>query len=136
LVHLRIAQIARLTEPADQSRISQDEASPMPKTFAAPDQVRLPRATKGKRPYYFDDPAIDQMMTFFIELMTEVSVVRDRLDTVERLLDRQTSISRADIEAWRPDAAVEAERVAWRDAYVKRVLRMHVPDGRPDDRDD
>ncbi len=95
-----------------------------------PDQVRLPRVTKGKRPYFFDDPAIDQMMTFFLELMTEVSVMRDRLDTVERLLDSQTTISRADIEAWRPDAAVEAERVAWRDAYVKRVLRIHEPDGR------
>jgi hypothetical protein len=64
--------------------------------------------------------------------MMEVSVVRDRLDTVERLLDRQASITRDDIESYRPDAAVEAERVAWRDAYVKRVLRMHAPDGRQD----
>jgi hypothetical protein len=64
--------------------------------------------------------------------MTEVSVVRDRLDTVERLLDRRTSITRADIENYRPDGPVEAERVAWRDAYVKRVLRMHVPQGRED----
>ena len=34
--------------------------------------------------------------------MTEVSVIRDRLDTVEHLLDRQTSITRADIENYRP----------------------------------
>jgi hypothetical protein len=103
----------------------------MPK-IAPAESVVLPRVTKGKRPYFFDDPNFDQMMTFFLELMTEVSVVRDRLDTVERLLDRQTSITRADIENYRPDGPVEAERVAWRDAYVKRVLRMHVPQGRED----
>ena len=51
-------------------------------------------------------------MTFFLELMMEVSVIRDRLDTVERLLDEKTAITRDDIESYRPDAAVEGERVA------------------------
>jgi hypothetical protein len=92
--------------------------------------IELPRVTKGKRPYFFDDPNIDQMMTFILELLTEVSVVRERMDTIERLLDSKTSISRADIEDYRPDADAEAERVAWRDAYIKRVLRLHVPEGR------
>jgi hypothetical protein len=100
--------------------------------FVNPEDVRLPRVTKGKRPYFFDDPNIDQMMTFFLELMMEVSVIRDRLDSVERLLDQKSAITRDDIESYRPDAAVEAERVAWRDAYVKRVLRLHRPDGRQD----
>jgi hypothetical protein len=103
----------------------------MPK-FTNPEDVKLPRVTKGKRPYFFEDPNFDQMMTFFLELMMEVSVIRDRLDTVERLLDEKTAITRDDIESYRPDAAVEGERVAWRDAYVKRVLRMHVPEGRQD----
>jgi hypothetical protein len=94
--------------------------------------IELPKVTKGKRPYFFDDPNIDQMMTFILELLTEVSVVRERMDTIERLLDRKTSITRAEIEDYRPDADVEAERVAWRDAYVKRVLRLHVPEGRKD----
>ncbi len=101
-------------------------------TLTAADQVKLPRVTKGKRPYFFDDPNIDQMMTFILELTMEVSVVRERLDTVERLLDQKTSITRDDIESYRPDGDVEAERVAWRDAYIKRVLRMHVPEGRGD----
>ena len=91
------------------------------------DKVKLPRSAKGPRPHFFDDPAIDQIMTFFLELMTEVSVVRDRLDTVERLLDAKGNVSRDDIEAYRPDATVEAERAAWRDGYVKRVMRMHDP---------
>jgi hypothetical protein len=103
----------------------------MPKA-TAPASVKLPQVTKGKRPYFFDDPAIDQVMTFILELLTELSVVRERVDTIERLLDSKTSVTRADIENYRPDAEVEAERLLWRDAYVKRVLRLHVPQGRQD----
>jgi hypothetical protein len=66
-------------------------------------------------------------MTFFFELMTEVSVLRERLDTVERLLDEKGAISRADIEAFRADPIAETERTAWRDAYFRRVMRMHDP---------
>ena len=93
-----------------------------------PEAVKLPRHTRGKRPHFFDDPAIDQMMTFLLELTTEVSVMRERLDTVEQLLDRSGSVTRAAIEAFVPDAALESERAAWRDAYVKRVFRMHTPE--------
>ena len=92
-----------------------------------PEDVKLPRVHKGRRPSFFEDPAIDQVMTFVLELATELAVVRERLDTVERLLDRKTSISRADIEAYRADPAVAEERAAWREAYLNRVLRMHSP---------
>jgi len=91
-------------------------------------EVRLPRQTKGQRPHFFEDPSIDQMMTFLLELTTEVGVLRERLDTVERLLDTKGSVTRAAIEAYQPDAAAEQERAAWRDAYLKRVLRMHAPE--------
>ena len=91
----------------------------------APTEVSLPRTTRGKRPVFFDDPAIDQMMTFLIELTTEVAVLRERLDTVERLLDAGVPVTREAIEAYQPQAAVDAERNAWRDAYLKRVFRMN-----------
>lgn len=88
--------------------------------------ITLPRAANVKRSHFFDDSAIDQVMTFLVELTTEVAVVRERLDTVERLLDTKGSITRADVEAYRPDAAAEQERAAWREAYLKRVFRMHA----------
>lgn len=92
-----------------------------------PEDVSLPRSSKGQRPTFFDDPSIDQMMTFFFELMTEVAVLRERTDTIERLLDDKGLVSRADIEAYRADAAVETERTEWRNAYFQRVMRMHAP---------
>ncbi len=92
--------------------------------------VKLPRVSKGKRPQYFQDPAIDQMMTFIIELSAEVSVLYDRVDTVERVLDTKGTVSRADIEAYRASPDVEAERAARRDGYLKRVFRLHAPQER------
>lgn len=92
-----------------------------------PEDVSLPRSSKGQRPTFFDDPSIDQMMTFFFELMTEVAVLRERTDTIERLLDDKGLVSRADIEAYRANATVETERTEWRNAYFQRVMRMHAP---------
>jgi len=95
--------------------------------------VKLPRVTKGKRPYFFEDPSIDQLMTFFMELMTEVQVLRDRQDTVERVLDEKGTLNRADLRAFIPTAEIEIERSQERDAFVKRVLRIHTSEGRQDD---
>jgi len=95
------------------------------KTIPMSAPVKLPRRSKGKRPQFFRDPDIDQMMTFIIELTTEVSVLYERLDTVERLLERKGTISRADIESYQADAAVDTERSLRREKYLQRVFRMH-----------
>lgn len=100
----------------------------MAKEFVTAEAVKLPRASKGKRPHFFDDPAIDQIMTFVLELMTEVAVLRERSDTVERLFEAKKLVSRDEVENYTADAAVEAERIAWREAFVQRALRMHQPD--------
>ena len=92
---------------------------------ADPAKVVLPRIPKGKRPAFFDDPSVDQLMTFVLELTTEVAVLRERLDTVEQLLERDGKVTRASIAASSPGAELEAERNAWRDAYLKRVFRLH-----------
>lgn len=92
------------------------------------DKVRLPRASKGKRPRFFDEPAIDQVMTFFLELMAEVTALRERVDTIERLLDEKGTVSRDEVENYRPAPATEAERSAWSQAFIARVMRFHDPD--------
>lgn len=105
----------------------------MPTILKDPAAVKLPRVTKGKRPYFFEDPSIDQTMTFILELITEVQVLRDRQDTLERMLDEKGALSRADLRSFIPDGEVEAERTAERSAFVARVLRIHTPEGRQDD---
>lgn len=78
---------------------------------------------KGKRPQYFEDPAIDRTLSILMALVGEVSVLRERLDTVERLLDAKGSISRADIDAYQPDRAAGRERGLLTREYIARVMR-------------
>jgi hypothetical protein len=86
--------------------------------------VRLARVAKGKRPQYFSDPAIDKLLAMTISLMEELSVTRDRLDTVERLLERKRLLPRTAIERFSPVPAVERERATRRAAFVDRVMRI------------
>jgi hypothetical protein len=78
---------------------------------------------KGKRPQYFDDPAMDRMLSILMAVVGEVSVVKERLDTVERLLDAKGTISRADIEAYEPDRDAAYERGVLVKEYIARVMR-------------
>jgi hypothetical protein len=78
---------------------------------------------KGARPKYLEDPASERLLSIVMALAGEVSVVKERLDTVERLLDAKGSISRADIEAYAPDRAAGYERGLATREFVARILR-------------
>lgn len=88
------------------------------------DNVQLPRRAKGERPYFFDDPAIDQLHAMFLALAAELSVAYDRIDTLERLLDQQGVLKRETVESYRPDDAVEAARATRRNEYLARLFRI------------
>jgi hypothetical protein len=92
-------------------------------TAPAPAPARIARIAKGKKPQYFSDPAIDKLLWMNLTLMEELSVVRDRLDTVERLLDRKRLVRTSEVESFVPAGAVAAQRDARRTDYVDRVLR-------------
>jgi hypothetical protein len=95
--------------------------------MGAPDRpVELPRRPKGHRPYYFDDPAVDQLYAAHLALATELAVALDRLDALERVLERHGSLSRAEVEAFQPDEPAAAERAERRGALVERLLRPFV----------
>jgi hypothetical protein len=85
--------------------------------------ARAGAKAKGKRPAYFEDPAIDRALSILMALVGEVSVLRERLDTVERLLETKGSISRADIEAYEPDRVAGHERGMQTREYIARVIR-------------
>ncbi len=81
------------------------------------------KRAKGKRPDYFDDPATDRLMSVALALTAEVSVLRQRLDTVERLLEAGGTLKRSDIEGYTPDAEAGYERGVETRAYIARVMR-------------
>lgn len=98
-------------------------ASVKPTTQPPTAAVRIARVAKGKKPQYFSDPAIDKLLWMTVSLMEELSVTRDRLDTLERLLDRRKLLRTTAIEAFVPDGKAAQERDARRAAYVERVMR-------------
>jgi len=85
--------------------------------------ARAGAKAKGKRPHYFEDPALDRMLSILLAVIGEVSVLKERLDTVERLLDAKGTISRADIEGFEPDRDAAYERGLATKEYIARVMR-------------
>lgn len=77
----------------------------------------------GKRPQYADDPMVDRLMSMLLATVQELAVTRERLDTIERLLDQTGTLSRETIEAFEPDLDASYERgLAHRD-LISRVMR-------------
>ncbi len=81
------------------------------------------KRAKGKRPDYFDNPALDRLYSTVFALAAEVSVLRERQDTIERLLDAHGTLSRADIDNYVPDKAAGDERGLATQAYLARIMR-------------
>ena len=76
----------------------------------------------GKRPDYAQDPLVDKLLSIVMALAGEVSVLRERVDTIERLAGAKGILSAADIEAYQPDAEALAERDKWRSDFLNRLL--------------
>ncbi|MEM7540848.1 MAG: hypothetical protein AAF384_04595 [Pseudomonadota bacterium] len=84
----------------------------------------LKRKAKGERPYFFDDPNVDKVVSMVMGLAGEVAVMHDRLDTIERLLEKSGALKRGDVDGFDVDAAITAERAAWREQFLSEVLRI------------
>jgi hypothetical protein len=86
--------------------------------------VRLTHKAKGKKPTFFADPQVDKTLAITMALAGEVSVLRERLDTIERLLEAKGLLSRQETESYRPGEHAAEEREHWRAEYLDRILRV------------
>ncbi len=84
----------------------------------------MAKKAKGKRPIYLDDAHSDKLLAMVMALVGEVSVLHERLDTLERLTQAKGILSMEEIEAYQPDEQVAQEREQWRREYIARVLRV------------
>ena len=81
------------------------------------------RRAKGKRPEFFDEPALDRLYSTVFALAAEVSALRERQDTIERLLEANGVLRREDIESFVPDREAGEERGLATRAYIARIMR-------------
>lgn len=82
----------------------------------------LSRHVKGGRKAFFSDPELDRLLARLARLMAEHWAVKERLLTIEALLAEKNILTAADIDAYQPDEATEAEWNAQRDQLIRAVL--------------
>ena len=85
-------------------------------------KIKLPRVAKGKKPKYLDDGSIDNLMAMIMTLTQEISVLRDRMDTLERMLESKEIISTKEFDDFVPSDDLEMMRKDRRHELLERVL--------------
>lgn len=90
------------------------------------EDIRLQRKAKGARPYYFSNPDVDRLLSMIMALMGELSVTRDRLDTLERVAHSKNLFSSEDIEKYSLSPAVLEARADRHKRLFSEVTRIIV----------
>lgn len=82
---------------------------------------QTPPAPAG-RATFFDDPMIDHLLATITNLTMELSVTRERLDSLERLLAQQGTVAAGAIDAMRHDPDAQRQRAGQRTQLVASVF--------------
>lgn len=100
------------------------------------DRISIVRSAKGKRPQYFEDPACDKLHFMVMALIEELSVTRDRLDALERVLERKGVSDLADVDAFECTDEDQAIRSNRRAAYVAKIMKCFADEAAQAERAD
>ena len=84
---------------------------------------KIPMQVRGKRPRFFEATGQDELVSMMLEMMAELSVVKERLYVLERSAEKAGYPLRDWIENWQPSAADQAELAAERRRLISTVLR-------------
>jgi hypothetical protein len=76
-----------------------------------------------RRPVPGIDPAIARLSEMLLAVLSELTVVRERLDTVERLIERSDLFRQGDIESFVPTQEEDAARTAIRKRQIQKAMR-------------
>lgn len=85
---------------------------------------RLPRAAKGKRATFHATDGVDELFAIAVALTAEISVLGERLQTLERVLEKSSRIPRQAVEKYKLSSSESADRVAWREGLIERVFQV------------
>jgi uncharacterized protein (DUF2126 family) len=97
----------------------------MPETYKGAARATLADLQRSNdvQPQFFSDPAVDKLLSMVTALTLEVSVLRERLDTHERLLAEKDVLSSETVDAYDPPPPVESARAKVREALIARVYK-------------
>jgi hypothetical protein len=87
----------------------------------AKEKVWIP---KGRPSPFHDGPTKDQLLSMVMALTVEVSILRERLDTHERVSETKGGFGTGDVEAYNADNVANGERSALRNRIMHKVFRV------------
>lgn len=96
--------------------------SDLNETANATDQPQIIKDAKGKRPAFYENEGVDQLMSMVMVLASEINVLHDRIDAQERVAKASGIDLAAGIEALSLDDAALQEREAWRQGFMDRLF--------------
>jgi len=86
------------------------------------------RHATGKRPQFYDTPGLDAAMSMIMVLANEMCVLRDRLDSAERVAKASGLDLTAGIEALQFDQDALEEREQRRQDFLQRLFYLQLKD--------
>jgi len=85
-------------------------------------KATLPRTVRGKRPDFYDTAGVDDAFAMITVLAQELLVLRERLDSAERVMRSHGIDLAAEIEGLPLDDALLREREAVRQEFLGRLF--------------
>lgn len=86
------------------------------------------RHASGKRPQFYDTPGLDAAMSMIMVLANEMCVLRDRLDSAERVAKASGLDLAAGIEALQFDQDALEVREQRRQDFLQRLFYLQLKD--------
>lgn len=86
------------------------------------------RKPAGKRPYFLDSE-VERVLAITMVVVQELAVARERIDTLERLLEAKGLLAPGEVEGFVPTADQAASRGLWTQEYLARVFRIVQQEG-------
>jgi hypothetical protein len=90
----------------------------------------LPLEASGRRPAFFEQPGIDQLLSMVLELAAETWVVRERVFILEALLKQQGLAADA-VETYVPSEDEKAVLAKMRGEATANIFRTLAREHRP-----
>ncbi len=87
-------------------------------------RISLPRTVRGKRPGFFETPGVDDALSMVLILAQEIAVLRERLDSAERVIAKHGIPLAEEIEALPLDTDLLESREQWRQDYYERLFYL------------
>lgn len=84
--------------------------------------MTLKRTVKGRRPAFHENAAVDRLIAMMMAMASELSTLRDRIETLEALGADAGWLQPGAVDAYAPDTPERARRDASREAMLARLF--------------